>query len=61
MVNSLLDAESAGALLHLKPETIRAWARAGRIPFVKFGRTVRFRVSDIEAMMQGRTEVDEDE
>jgi excisionase family DNA binding protein len=48
--NTFINAKSAGEILDLKPETIRMYARKGKIPFIRIGRSVRFRVSDVMAL-----------
>ena len=49
--NDLLTVPEAAALLRLKPSTIRAWTGQRRIPFVKVGRLVRIRRSDLESLI----------
>jgi excisionase family DNA binding protein len=51
MDSDLLTVPEAAALLRLKPSTIRAWTSHRRIPFVKLGRLVRIRRSDVEALI----------
>ena len=43
-----MDADAAAAYLGVHPETVRLWARKGRIPRVKVGRWWRFRKADLE-------------
>src|SRR5438477_410309 len=48
----LLDVNEAAALLGLKsPRTLYKWAYAGRIPSVKIGKLLRFRLSDLERLI----------
>ena len=47
----LLTVPETAALLRLRPSTIRAWVLKRRIPFVKVGRLVRVRRSDVEALI----------
>ncbi len=48
----LLDVNAAAVLLGLKsPRTLYKWAYAGRIPSVKIGRLLRFRLSDLERLI----------
>jgi excisionase family DNA binding protein len=56
-VNStdLLTVPEAAELLRLKPSTIRAWICQRKIPFVKLGRLVRIRRSDVEALIADGT------
>jgi len=47
-VQELLTAEELAVRLKVRPETVKAWARSGRIPVIRFSRKVlRF---DIEAV-----------
>jgi excisionase family DNA binding protein len=36
----------------LSPHTLRAWAKQGRIPYVKIGRRIFFEKSDLRAFVQ---------
>jgi excisionase family DNA binding protein len=47
----LMNLDEAAALLRLKPSTMRAWVLRRKIPFVKLGRRVLFRRSDLEALI----------
>jgi excisionase family DNA binding protein len=49
--NDLLNVPETAALLRLKTSTIRAWVCQRKIPYVKLGRLVRIRRSDIEALI----------
>jgi excisionase family DNA binding protein len=51
MPDNLLSLTEAAAALHLKPSTMRAWVLRRKIPFVKLGRRVLFRRSDLEALI----------
>ena len=51
----LLTTEEAAALLHLSPWTLRHWVLDRRIPCVRLGRLVRFRLADLEALIDGRS------
>jgi excisionase family DNA binding protein len=53
----LLSREEAAAYLGLKPQTLAAWAVTGRygLPVVKVGRSVRYRLADLEAWLATRT------
>jgi excisionase family DNA binding protein len=51
MDSDLLTVPEAAALLRLKVSTIRAWICQRRIPYVKLGRLVRIRRSDLEALI----------
>lgn len=50
----LLDTTQAATLLGIKPNTLEIWRTQGRSPkFLKIGRNVRYRLSDIEAFLDG--------
>ena len=53
----LLTRAQAASYLHCKPQTLAIWASTGRynLPFVRVGRLVRYRVSDLEAFLVRRT------
>jgi len=59
VVEPLIDANSAAAILHVHPVTAREMAAAGEIPSLKLGRCWRFRASAlnewINSHMQGGT------
>lgn len=48
----LLDVREAAAMLGLKPSTLYQWAYERRIPVVKLGRALRFRVSVIQKLIR---------
>jgi excisionase family DNA binding protein len=43
----LLDVEEAAAFLHIKPATVRSWILKKRVTFVRLGRRVFLRRSDL--------------
>jgi excisionase family DNA binding protein len=48
-----LDLRSAAARLGVSPHTLRAWSvYQRRVPFVRLGRRVLFRLADLEAFEQ---------
>ena len=53
----LLSRSEVAAYLGLKPQTLAVWATTGRygLPMVKVGRSVRYRVADLEAWLAERT------
>lgn len=53
----LLDDNATAALLDVSPGTLSVWRSTGRynLPFLKIGRKVRYRRSDIETWLQART------
>lgn len=53
----LLDEKSAAAVLDVTPGTLSVWRSTGRysLPFLKVGRKVRYRHSDLLAWLERRT------
>lgn len=53
----LLTREQAAEYLGVRPQTLALWATTGRyaLPMVKMGRSVRYRISDLEAFIASRT------
>ena len=53
----LLSRREAATYLGVKPATLEIWACTGRydLPFVKIGRTVRYRQSHLDAWLDNRT------
>ena len=47
----LLDVNEAAELLALKPATLYTWASDRRIPTVKMGRALRFRLSTLQKLI----------
>jgi len=54
---SNLDDKQAAAALGLKASTLSVWRSTGRynLPYIKVGRLVRYRVSDLAEFMARRT------
>ena len=52
-----LDTRSAAAYLGLAPATLEIWRSTGRydLPYMKIGRCVRYRRSDLDTFLQRRT------
>lgn len=57
-LNDLLDQNQAAQLLHVTPGTLSVWRSTGRysIPFVKVGRSVRYRLADLHSWIESRTQ-----
>ncbi len=57
-LNDLLDQNQAAQLLHVTPGTLSVWRSTGRysIPFVKVGRSVRYKLSDLNSWIESRTQ-----
>ena len=56
-VAELVDEREAAKILDAKPSTLSVWRSTGRycLPFVKIGRKVRYRRSDLAAWLERRT------
>ena len=54
----LLDEKQAAAKLGITPGTLSVWRSTGRysLPFVKVGRNVRYRSSDLDRWLVSRTQ-----
>lgn len=52
--STLLDRKAVAKLLHVKPGTLASWAwrKKDLLPVVKIGRTVRYRKSDVMALIK---------
>jgi excisionase family DNA binding protein len=55
--SNLLTRQQAASFLGIKPDTLAVWHSTKRyaIPIVKVGRSVRYRLSDLEAFLERRT------
>jgi predicted DNA-binding transcriptional regulator AlpA len=52
--NNLIDEQAAAGLLGISPQTLRVWrCHRKHLQFLKIGRCVRYRQSDIEAFLSG--------
>jgi len=55
-MSELLTADETGRLLGVKPQSLAIWRMNGEnLPFIKVGRLVRYRRSDIENWLTSRT------
>ena len=56
-LNQLRNEAEAAQILDLKPGTLQVWRSTKRypLPYVKVGRLVRYRQSDLEAFLAART------
>jgi predicted site-specific integrase-resolvase len=45
--DDLLDKIELAKRLRISPRTLNIWMRAGRVPFLKISKTVRFRWDDV--------------
>jgi excisionase family DNA binding protein len=50
----LLDPAEVANLFRVSRQTVVAWAREGRLPSARIGRTLRFRRCVIEDVLSGR-------
>ena len=53
---ALLTVDDVAAQLQIKKKTLYQWSYKGLIPFVKVGRLLRFRASEIERWLQTQKE-----
>ncbi len=55
-MTELLTTEEAARILGVKPQSLAVWRLHGEnLPFVKVGRLVRYRRSDIEKWLEAQT------
>jgi excisionase family DNA binding protein len=47
----LVGVREAASMLALKPATVYQWAAERRLPTVKLGRVLRFKLSDLEKLI----------
>ena len=57
MLTDLYDRQQAANYLGVKPNTLAVWhsTKRYRIPYIKVGRLVKYRISDLDAFLQQRT------
>jgi len=57
--NSLLNEKQAASHLDVSPGTLSVWRSTGRysLPFIKIGRSVRYRLSDLNQWIDSRTRI----
>lgn len=55
--DQLLEPAQAGEFLGAKESTLAVWRCTGRyeLPYIKIGRSVRYRVADLRAFVESRT------
>lgn len=55
--SQLVERAEAAKILGVAPQTLAVWATTKRyaLPYVKVGRLVRYRLSDLEAFISSRT------
>ena len=56
-IDKLINPEEVASILGIKPETLGYWRCTGRytLPYVKVGRLVMYRPSDVDAFIEKRT------
>ena len=54
-IKQLVTSKEAAHMLGFSEKTLRNWRTNGRqaIPFIRIGRTVRYRTADLEAWLNG--------
>lgn len=55
MATAVLDTREAAAYLAVEPPTVYRLARSGELPHVRVGRSLRFRVEDLNRYLEERT------
>ena len=57
IASALLTRKEAAAYLHIKPQTLAVWATERRypLPYVKVGRAVRYKRTDLARFLVSRT------
>lgn len=50
----LISAIQAAEMLNIHPNTLRLWAKNGRVPAIHLGRKVAFRASQLNAWLEGQ-------
>ena len=50
--DEILEKPETAERLKISTRTLDQWMRAGRVPFLKIGKTVRFRWADVLAHLQ---------
>lgn len=54
--DKLLTRREVAELLRIKPQTLAAWGmRIQHLPFVRVGKAIRYRLSDVEAFVMRHT------
>ena len=53
-MEQLLDIKTVSAKLNIKESTLRAWVFQQRIPCVRLGRLVRFKVSELDEWLKSK-------
>ena len=63
MSDELLTPDDVASLLDVSPQTLASWRTTGRyeLPFLKIGRLVRYRASDVEEFIDGLDSEDADD
>lgn len=54
-MDKLLTAKQVSELLEVKLDTVYDWVHRGRIPYVKLGRLVRFRKTEVFQWVESHT------
>jgi len=52
---AVLDVREAAAYLAISEETVRRYVRSGELPHTRVGRSIRFRLVDLDAYLKART------
>jgi excisionase family DNA binding protein len=63
IADKLLTRADAAEYLGFQPQTLALWASTGRhdLPLIHIGRSVRYRLSDLDAWLASRSSAQKDE
>ncbi len=53
-IDGLLTKRGLAPRLEISPRTLDAWMKRGFVPYIKIGKTVRFRLEDVIAKLNAR-------
>ena len=54
--DQMLTRQQTAQVLNIRPQTLAVWAMSGKnLPYVKLGKTVRYKLSDVEKLIERRT------
>lgn len=54
-MSPLLNTRQLAEIMGVTPRTIKSWVQDRRVPYVKIGRSIRFRPEEMEKHLERRT------